>query len=515
MFYAVVIAIVVTVAVLFWRYGNRASRALQRCGVPIVPGALPFIGHASDFAKAEHFGAYDIDNIKKYGKVHGIVEITLPVLVVADPDILKEVLLKQFNLFTDRRRLPLRRWMKLSLIDQRGAEWKRIRSLLTPFFSVSKLKNNLSIMHQPVKCLIQNLKRIYEKDNVFEAYCVSSSLALDVICATAFGLDVDSQNDPNNQLLMTLKSISNVSLISPLIFLSFVFPFLSPLLEFFNVSMFPSGYLEFFERTAKKFINDRKSSDQSRKDFIQSMVKAHLEDLDFQTKFAMYGENHSASDDDRRRGLTDKEIMAQVLLFFLAGYDTTARTLSMFLYNIAVHPEVQEKLYKEIEQQLGDQVPNYDAFPKLKYLDMCLSESLRLYPPLFRFDREAAEDVTIGGITIPKRTLVVVPVWAIHHDPELWPSPDAFDPDRFSEESATHDSVSYLPFGSGLRNCIGSRFAQMELKLTIIEILRSFKLVTNDRTQIPVQFENAFFLQPKGGIWLSLEPRQTPYNAKA
>lgn len=506
MFALVAIAVLTATVVILWRYGTRPLRILKTCGVPIVPGAMPFFGHTSELLKAEHFGTYDYDNLKKFGKIYGECQMNHPVLVVADPDVLKEVLLKQFNSFMDRSKLPLRGWMKLSMLDQRGAEWKRIRAMATPFFSVAKLKHNVSVMHHPVKSLLQHLRKLYETGNIFDAHSVCSSLTLDVICATAFGLDVDSQNDPNNQLLLTIKQLTNVSLTSPLIILSFIFPFLSPILEFFNITMFPSGYLDYFEKVAKQMIDDRKNTNKTRPDFIQAMVKAHQEDLDYQTRVGMYGEA-AASAEDTKRGLTDKEITAQVLLFFLAGYDTTARALSMFLYNMALHPEIQEKLHAEIVAQIGDQVPNYDTIPKLKYLDQCLTESLRLYPPAFRVDREAMEDVTIGGISIPKHTLVSVPIWAIHHDPDLWPSPETFDPDRFSTEKPDHNQFSYLPFGTGLRGCIGSRFAQMELKLAIIEMLRVFKVLKNDRTPMKLTMVNGLFLQPKETLWISIEPR--------
>uniref|UniRef100_V5H8T9 Putative cytochrome n=1 Tax=Ixodes ricinus TaxID=34613 RepID=V5H8T9_IXORI len=151
--------------------------------------------------------------------------------------------------------------------------------------------------------------------------------------------------------------------------------------------------------------------------------------------------------------------MAQCVLFFLAGQDTTSSVISFTLYLLAIHPEIQAKLREEVDdcfKKHGPE-PSLDVISKLRYLHGVVSESLRMFPPATRLERSALNDYVLGdtGIKVPKGCMVVVPVYSMHHDPDNFPDPTTFDPERFSDENI--DSIrpyTYLPFGAGPRNCI-------------------------------------------------------------
>ncbi|GBO30401.1 Cytochrome P450 3A16 [Araneus ventricosus] len=214
------------------------------------------------------------------------------------------------------------------------------------------------------------------------------------------------------------------------------------------------------------------------------------------------GERHESGS----TGLTDEEIIANAYIFLLAGYETTATALAFTFYLLIKHPEIQERLYREIEN--ADD--SYSSVQNHQYLDQVFSESLRYYPPVTGFvSRLCSEDHQVGSVTIPKGATVLAPVWDIHHDPELWPDPWKFDPERFSPENKKNiNSTAYMPFGIGKRNCIGARFAQLEAKLAIFRLVKQFKFEACEKTDDPLHLIcPTVIINPVNGVYLRAIPR--------
>uniref|UniRef100_A0A8C0AK17 Thromboxane-A synthase n=1 Tax=Bos mutus grunniens TaxID=30521 RepID=A0A8C0AK17_BOSMU len=184
--------------------------------------------------------------------------------------------------------------------------------------------------------------------------------------------------------------------------------------------------------------------------------------------------------------LSDQELMAQSIIFIFAGYETTSSTLSFLLYILATHPDVQQKLQVEIDATFPNKAPpTYDVLAQMEYLDMVVNETLRMFPIVIRLERLCKKDVEIHGVSIPKGTTVMVPISVLHKDPQLWPEPEEFRPERFSKKNK--DSINpyvYLPFGTGPRNCIGMRFAIMNMKLAIVRVLQNFSFKPCKETQV-------------------------------
>ncbi|XP_037085521.1 cytochrome P450 3A2-like [Pollicipes pollicipes] len=218
-------------------------------------------------------------------------------------------------------------------------------------------------------------------------------------------------------------------------------------------------------------------------------------------------------EDGQRRCLTDDEIIAQCLLFYFAGYDTTSNALAWTARLLAFHPHQQERLQAEIDGKLMSEEDRitFDMVNSMPYLDNVLSESLRLYPNP-QLSRCCTKPYRLPGTDtiVPQNCLVYVSPYGIQRDPGLYPNPDAFDPDRFLPEiKADRHAYAWLSFGQGPRNCIGMRFALLQAKMALVAILRRYSFVPGARSggAVPEIDATPGLLKEKGGTWLKVVRR--------
>jgi cytochrome P450 len=179
--------------------------------------------------------------------------------------------------------------------------------------------------------------------------------------------------------------------------------------------------------------------------------------------------------------LTEEEVMEEVNTFVFAGHDTVGISIAFTLFCLGHHPEVQERVAREIEHvmsETGEYEVTADQVKKLKYLEAVIKESLRLFPPGPSFGRKIKEDVSLNGYHVPAGTDVWLNVKAIHMDPAIFPDPQKFDPERFMNESSI-PAFAFAAFSLGPRNCIGSRFAMIEEKILLAHVLRKFQIVSH------------------------------------
>lgn len=488
-----------------WHYG-----IFKRLGIP-GPTPLPILGTLVPMIK-NGIMSHETE-LQKYGKVVGTFQGPTPLLVIYDTEMLKQILVKDFSNFTDRftpgiNDYPLRKL----IINVKGDHWKHIRNHLTPTFSSGKLRKMNSKMQQCIETLFKNLERTVDRKEIFEFRAMCGAFTMDVIASTAFGLKIDSHNDPNNHFVKMARKAFDFSFASINTILFLFLPFLmKPLSTLGLVSMFPKDAINFFASAVDQALNERQNLESDDVDFLQLMLNAHLDNEEF-NKNLDEGKKHSGEDSwTKGRGLSREEILAQSILFFLAGYDTTANTLALFAYELACHPEIQDRLTKEIDDAMKDEKEvTYDlVHKKMPYLDMCVSEVLRLYPSGQRTDRVAKNETTIKGVKIPKGMTIGIPIVALQNDPEIWPNPRKFDPERFTPEAkAQQDPFTYFPFGLGPRNCVGMRLALMELKMAIAYLLQRLKFVVCEETEIPLKLDKLRMVGING-IKLRVERRQT------
>ena len=206
-------------------------------------------------------------------------------------------------------------------------------------------------------------------------------------------------------------------------------------------------------------------------------------------------------------GMTDEQLRDEVMTIFLAGHETTANALTWTWYLLSQNPEAEAKLHEEIDRVLQGRLPTFEDVAQLKYTEMVLAESMRLYPPAWALGRLALEECDIGGYVVPKKSLVLMSQFVMHRDPRYFDDPLQFDPNRWSAEAReSRPQFSYFPFGGGPRRCIGEGFAWMEGILLIAALAQQWqmRLVENH----PVALKPVITLRPKFGMQMTVYRRQ-------
>ena len=206
--------------------------------------------------------------------------------------------------------------------------------------------------------------------------------------------------------------------------------------------------------------------------------------------------------------LSNDEIVATVATIMLAGYETTNNTLSYTAYLLALNPTVQDKLIQEINNYYENNPDSslYDAAENIEYVNMVLCESLRMYPPAPRTNRECKQTCAVADDLIIEEGIdISFPIFLLHRNPEYWPNPDKFDPERFNPNNEqSYPTFAYLPFGEGPRHCIGKRLALLEAKMTLVALLKDLHFEKNKDTEIPLDLTIGITMSPRNGVKLSI-----------
>jgi len=198
-------------------------------------------------------------------------------------------------------------------------------------------------------------------------------------------------------------------------------------------------------------------------------------------------------------GMSDELVLSESMQLLVAGHETSSNALSWLLYLLSSRPDCLERVREEFDTVLGDAPLNFGAVPRLAFTTQVIMEALRLYPPFWMIDRMAVADDRVGDLEIPRGSTVIVYVYGAHHAPRYWPSPESFDPERFTKANATsHTPFTHLPFGGGPRGCIGGNYAMLQILMILSELLRSYDLhLTPGQT---IEARPMVILRPKHGI---------------
>ncbi|KAK4878612.1 hypothetical protein RN001_011118 [Aquatica leii] len=464
----------------------------ERLGVPYLEPSIPFGTNKDVFlvkcSQAE-LAAKQYKTAKARGYKHvGIFGFIRPEYMPIDLELLKHILVKDFNHFTDRGFYCNEEIDPLAgnLFVLNGNRWKKIRAKLTPTFTSGKMKLMFNLV---VECY-EKLKKSIDTERKKGPVNIKNFLeqfSIDVIGSCAFGLDCNSFGETESNFWKYSKQIFAPTVGN--IIKSVCSVYFRSINKFFKWKIIPSDVSDFFLSVVRNSAEYRKTNNVVRNDFLQILIEL------------MKGES----------GLTIEEITAEALVFFLAGFETSSATLTYALLELAAHQDIQQKLREEVKtvMERHNQVMTYESLKEMVYMQQVFEEVLRKYPPLSFLNRVCTEEYLIPNtdITLKKGTNVLISIMGIHHDPEYFPEPEKFDPERFSLENKQKlNHFSYMPFGEGPRLCIGSRFAYLQMRIALSSLIQNYKFTLNEQTKLPMKIDpKSLVIYPMDPIWLDVE----------
>ncbi|CAH1099422.1 unnamed protein product [Psylliodes chrysocephalus] len=453
----------------------------------------------------------------------GVYSFGAPILMIRDPDLLKDITVKNFDHFPDHTNIisevaePL--WAK-NLFALKGQRWRDMRPILSPSFTSSKMRSMFVLISE----CAQNFSHYYLKkdEQIIEVELKDSFTRFtnDVIATAAFGIKTDSLENKENQFYVMGKALTSFAtgfFNAFKLVLLILFP---KVFEIFQIGIFKKEVTTFFIDLIDSTVKTRKEKKIVRPDMIHLLMEAQkgLESKEVQVEDNSFAAQTEADLGKavQQKDLSNLDIAAQALIFFFAGFETVSALMCFMAYELAINPDIQQKLREEIEETLENcnGELTYEALLKMKYLDMVVSESLRKWPSAIVADRECTKTYTIEPkltgekpVVIKKKMAIWLPIYGIHRDPNIYPEPEKFNPERFNDDNkANINPYTYLPFGLGPRNCIGSRFALLEVKTVFFYLLQNFALVPTQKSQIPLKLSAInFSLSTEGGFWFGLE----------
>ncbi|XP_055589827.1 probable cytochrome P450 9f2 [Uranotaenia lowii] len=467
-------------------------------------------------------------------KLIGLYDRMNPIYLLRDPKMIKKLGVKDFNYFPDHAPFMTngkdeedsgKSLFGNSLFSLRGQKWRDMRATLSPAFTGSKIRHMYEFVAKCGQSMVQFLKAeaVQGKELELDMKDVFSRFGNDVIATVAFGIEVDSLRDRENDFYVKGKQLLRFD--SILVLVKMISIMMMPkLMEKLGVDFVDPKLTQYFKNMITDNMKQRQAQGIIRNDMIHMLMEVKKGSLKYQDEemsvkdagFATVEES-TVGKASHTRVWKDNELIAQCFLFFLAGFDSISSAMCFLAYELCLNPEVQQRLYEEIvetDRSLNGKPLSNEALQKMVYMDMVVSEGLRKWPPGIIMDRFCTKDYVYDDdqgtrFLIEKGRTVWFPAMAIHRDAKYYPNPDKFDPERFSEENRSKiNSGAYMPFGVGPRNCIGSRLALMEVKSVLFCLLKDFRLERTARTEDTVKLsKSSLGLNAENGIWLKLKPR--------
>lgn len=448
----------------------------------------------------EKFGIL-YQKFKTKAKIFGTYISIAPSLIVTDLDLLRTILVKDFQYFQDRGVYYNEKDDPLTahLFAIEGEKWRRLRNSLSPTFTSGRMKQMFFTISDKGQDLTKYILDHYvSKQITLSSKDISQRFTAEAIGSCVFGLDVNAlkSTDVPDILHMAKETFDSTPLTA--LYLFFISTYRS-LARSLKCRIFKTSVREFFIPLLANTVQHREENKIFRNDFLNMVMNLKNRGTIFDDKPI-----------DEGGKISFIELCAQSFIFFFAGFETSSTAMAFALYFLAKYPDVQDKVRDEVKRvkQLHNNEISYDALMEMTYLNQVFNETLRLYPPVGSLLRKALVDYKVPDtdLIIPKGMLITVPVYGIQRDPDIYPEPDKFDPDRFAPEAIQkRHPYAFLPFGEGPRNCIGMRFGQIQTKYGLATIIDNFKIIVNSKTQEPLKIDRSTpNMGAKGGIWLDI-----------
>ncbi|XP_071445151.1 uncharacterized protein [Hetaerina americana] len=484
--------------------GRRAKKMIDS-----IPGPphLPILGNLLDiWVSRERILEYRNENCRKYFPLYKLWYLGVYMVDPVGPEYIEAILRSSKHIEKAWVYDFLRPWLGNGLLTSKGEKWFAHRKFLTPAFHFKILEQFVPMFVERSADLADKLSDKAITGEAFDVVPVISQCTLEVICESAMGIKLDREKKEQRDYIAAIYRFGEVlyqRATTPWYTLDWVFG-LTPLgrehkrilavLHSFSENVIKSKKSEYINnKTARaKELNGsmEKPSKKKLKAFLELLIELAVDE----------------------KLLTDEEIREEVDTFMFEGHDTTSMAICYTIFMLANNPKIQEEVWKEVESSsisgVASSGVNVEGLGDLQLLERCIKETLRLYPSVPYIARLLAEDFEMGEYKIPAYTMINVAITGIHMNPLVYPDPKVFDPDRFLPEAVkARHPYAYIPFSAGPRNCIGQRYAMLEMKAVLSTLVKNYRIIAVDK---PENFElmHDMVLRPSKGLRIRLEPRE-------
>ncbi len=417
-------------------------------------------------------------------KNNGVVSGTIPYkfLLTDRPELIRQMLQKNHKNYRKPRglRFIAKKYVGNGLLISDGAYWLAQRRAIQKGFHKEKLEKISKTMVSEINHYMETKLNIYaHKEEEIDLVKEMTHLAFRIVTKGLFSETVE-----NHRLEVISTALSNLQ--------QFLIdrarkPFLIPWHFFTKKEEKLQKKIDESKSIVLEIIHNRKKSGSKNDDLLDMLLESRYEN----------GEK-----------MSDQQILDECLLFFVAGHETSAMSLTWTWYLLSEHDEIQDKLHHSVIDNLGTKKPSFESLKELGYALQVIEESMRLYPPAWYLVREAIEDDYCNGIPLKKGTDITGFVYGVHHNSNYWKDPETFDPERFSPERKKQQKpYTYIPFGGGPRYCIGNNFAIMEMQLILAMFVKKYEFIKVKQSE-PVGLNPLLNLRPKNSIKVVVKKRE-------
>jgi len=536
--------LLVPALLLWYTYWRLSRRHLYELADKIPgPDGLPFVGNAHEFTGSSHDIFRKIyERSFEYGSVVKLWVGPLLGIFLTDPRDVELILNSQVHIDKAKQYKFFKPWLGDGLLISSGPKWRAHRKLIAPTFHLNVLKSFIDLFNANSRQTCDKLRKEIGKE--FDCHDYMSEATVEILLETAMGVSKKTQDQSGYDYAMAVMKMCDILHLRHTKF--WLYP--DALFNLTRYKEYQKGLINTIHSLTRKVIKAKKA------DFAKGIrgstaevpeeLKTNSANDKMQAKTVVeglsFGQSAGLSDDldvdddvgEKKRlafldllieasqsgvVINDEEIKEQVDTIMFEGHDTTAAGSSFFLCMMGNHPEIQNRVVEELNQIFGDsdRPATFADTLEMKYMERCMMETLRLYPPVPIIARHLNEDVKLAScnLTLPAGSSVIIGTFKVHRREDTYPNPDKFDPDNFlPERTANRHYYSFIPFSAGPRSCVGRKYAMLKLKILLSTILRNFRVISDVREE-DYKLQGDIILKRADGFRIRLEPRKSMSKA--
>jgi cytochrome P450 len=442
------------------------------------PHGDPFLGSFRELQRLGQVRFY-LNNWRAWGDLVRFRIGPLVAHIVIHPDAVQRVLAEnQQNYGRGLGYAKTRGLLGLGLLTSEGEVWRRQRRLMQPLFTSKAVSQYAGDMTAATEAMLEQWQAQAERGETVDINLEMLRLAMRIIGRTMFGIGA-------GQASVELDMVQSYEHACEFIN--------ARLASFFDIPLFiPTPFNRRFtqsiatlDRLIYQLIRERRNQQNGKADLMSKLL--------------------AARDEETGEGMSDRQIRDEVITVFFAGHETTAEALTWAWYLLAQNPEAEQRLHTEL-RVLGGRTPTVQDLPNLPYTRMVIEETLRLYPPVWTFPRQAIQPDQLQGYDIPGGSLIFPSQYLTHRHANFWENPEAFEPERFTPKcQAQRPRHAYYPFGGGARTCIGIHFAMQEACLVLATVAQRYRLRLVSTP--PIEPRSVITLHPSQPVQMRIELR--------